>query len=105
MQGKHAEAERIYREMIDVQRRMHGEEHLSTLATANHLATCISMQGKHAEADREMIGVQRRVLGEEHPHTQKLLNDLALSLSEQRKFVKAEQIFREVLDVQRRMHG
>jgi hypothetical protein len=73
-QGKHAEAERIQREVLgaSVQRRVLGEEHPETLTSAVNLASSLSGQGKHAEAERikrEVLGVERRVLGDEHPST------------------------------------
>ena len=50
-QGKHAEAERIEREVLRARRRVLGEEHPSTLLCANNLASSLSDQGKHAEAE------------------------------------------------------
>ena len=47
-------------------RRVLGEEHPDTLRSANNLATSLSGQGKHAEAERierEVLGARRRVLG------------------------------------------
>jgi hypothetical protein len=68
-EGKYADAERINREVLDVQRRVLGEEHPDTLRSADHLALSLMHQGKHADAERinrEVLGAKRRVLGEEH---------------------------------------
>ncbi len=51
-QGKHAEAERITREVFDAMRRVLGEEHPTTLNTASILAHSLLVQGKYAEAER-----------------------------------------------------
>jgi hypothetical protein len=45
------------------------------------------------------------VLGPEHPHTLTTVRNLANSLRDQRKHAEAEQMFRELLDVQRRVLG
>ena len=50
------------------------EESKERLAAAGNLASSLSGQGKHAEAERirrEVLGTRRRVLGEEHPETLK----------------------------------
>jgi hypothetical protein len=53
-QGKHAEAERIEREVLGARRRVLGEEHPSTLMSANNLAMSLADQRKDAEAE-EML--------------------------------------------------
>jgi hypothetical protein len=94
-QGKHADAERIEREVLGVQKRVLGAEHPSTLTSANNLAKSLSGQGKHADAERiqrEVLEVQKRVLGPEHPETLTSANNLASYLSYQGKYVDAEQM-------------
>jgi hypothetical protein len=86
MDGQYAEAEQINREVVDVQRRVLGDEHPSTLTCASNLALALSDHGKHAEAEqieREVLAVQRRVLGDEHPSTLIIASNLASSLSDQ----------------------
>ena len=71
-QGEHAEAEKMYRDVLAVQRRVLGPEHPSTLMTGNNLAVTLDCLGKYAEAAamlREVLDVERRVLGPEHPKT------------------------------------
>ena len=77
-QGKHAEAERINREVLAMYKRVLGPEHPETLMTAANLATSLSGQGNHfgqrkcAEAQllfEAALEVQRRVLGPAHPNT------------------------------------
>jgi hypothetical protein len=61
----------MLREVLAVKKRVLMAEHSGTMATANNLATSLSRQGKHAEAemDREVLAVRKRVLGAEHPDT------------------------------------
>ena len=71
-QGKHAEAERINREVLGARRRVLGEEHPATLTSAANLALSLAGQGKHAEAEemlQAVLAVHRRVLGSAHPDT------------------------------------
>ena len=58
--------------MLCARRRVLGEEHPDTLASAGNLAASLSKQGKYTDAERiqrEVLGVQKRVLGAEHPNT------------------------------------
>jgi hypothetical protein len=107
-QGKHADAERIGREVHEVQKRVLGAEHPSTLASANNLATSLSNQGKHADAERiqrEVHEVVMRVLGAEHPHTLASANNLATSLSDQGKHADAERMLLAALASCQRVLG
>ncbi len=93
--GQYAEAARLVREVLGVQRRVLGDEHPDTLASAADLASSLSCQGKHSEAEginREVLGARRRVLGEEHPDTLESANNLASSLGDQKKYAEAERI-------------
>jgi hypothetical protein len=56
-QGKHAEAVRIQREVLGVERRVLGEEHPSTLMSAKNLASSLWGHGNHVEAE-EMFHVR-----------------------------------------------
>jgi hypothetical protein len=94
-QGKHADAERILREVFGARKRVLGAEHPNTLLSASNLATTLSDQGKHADAERiqrEVHEVLKRILGAEHPNTLSGANNLALSLSKQGKYAEAERI-------------
>jgi len=71
-QGRHAEAERLYRETLDGERRVLGEDHPQRLAAANDFAALFKDQGRYAESAalyRETLDRERRVLGEDHPET------------------------------------
>jgi tetratricopeptide (TPR) repeat protein len=107
-QGKHTEAEILYREVLAVRRRVQGPEHPRTLAMAMNLAASLDDQGKYVEAEtmyRDMLVVQRRVLGPEHPHTLTTAGNLASSLYRQGKYVENETMNRDVLAVRQRVLG
>jgi hypothetical protein len=106
--GRYAEAERIFGDLLAVQRRVFGEEQPQTMISATNLAASLTFQGKYAYAERigrEALAVQRRLLGDDHPSTLNIASNLAQSLSGQGKYAQAEQIEREVLGAQRRVLG
>ena len=97
-EGQYAEAERINRHVLSVEKRVLGETHPHTLATESNLALSLSLQEKHAEAERinrEVLGARRRVLGEEHLDTLGSAGNLGSSLQSQGKHAEAEQIGEE----------
>ena len=78
-QGKHADAERIQREVLQVQKRVLGAEHPSTLASASNLASSLSKQDKFAEAEQMLLAALaslQRVLGPAHPNTLTIARNL-----------------------------
>ena len=84
------------------------EEDPERLEAASNLASSLSDQGKHAEAEemeREVLAVRKRVQGAEHPVTMTTAHNLATSLSSQGKHAEAEEMQREVLAVQKRVLG
>jgi Flp pilus assembly protein TadD len=106
--GKLAEAEKICRAILAVERRVRGPEHPETLSTANNLAVTLKAQGKFTEAEamyREVLSVERRVLGPEHPRTLGMAENLANALGGQGKYAEAERMHREVLAVRQRVLG
>ena len=80
----------MFRELLNVQRRVLGPEHPETLSTLGNLGCSLREQVKHAEAEqmfREQLDMRRRVLGLEHPHTLDTVRNLA-SLDSIRKEAK-----------------
>lgn len=65
LQGRHAEAERIYRHVGAVQQRLLGDEHLETLESRHDMTIAISEQGRYAEAEEiieKLLAVEQRVV-------------------------------------------
>ena len=92
----------MYREALEVQRRVLGLEHPNTLASMNNLANVLQEQGQWQEAEqihREVLEVRRIVLGQEHPDTLASMHNLAIVLQEQGQWQEAEQMHREVLEL------
>jgi tetratricopeptide (TPR) repeat protein len=79
-QGRHTEAERLYREVLVVMQSVLGPEHPDTLRCMHNLAVVIFDQGRHTESERlfqDVLEVQRRVLGPDHPTTELTMKNLA----------------------------
>ena len=69
-QGQWQEAEQMYREALEVQRRVLGLEHLDTLASMHSLGVVLRDQGKWQEAEEmlgEVLELMFTALGSEHP--------------------------------------
>src|SRR5438132_13923047 len=82
-QGRYAEAEKLYRQAFDLQRRVLGPENPHTLATMGSLGWTIAQEGRYAEAEkfeREAFEIERRVQGPEHQDTLISMNALVAIL-------------------------
>jgi tetratricopeptide (TPR) repeat protein len=107
-QGRWAEAEHTYREVLAAERRVLGEQDLRTIFTRHDLAWVIANQGRWAEAEvayNDVFGAKRQALGEEHPSTLITRHDLAWVIANQGRWAEAEAAFREVLGVEQRVLG
>ena len=50
-QGKHIEAEPMFRQALSANKLVHGADHPSTVASVNNLAICQDDEGKRTEAE------------------------------------------------------
>ena len=107
-QGKYAQAEALYSQTLEIQRRVLGPEHPDTLMSMNNLADVYYDRGQ-VRAGRGALqpdpGDQRRVLGPEHPDTLISMNNLADVYDVQGKYAQAEALFSQTLEIQRRVLG
>ncbi|RYP79040.1 hypothetical protein DL771_000018 [Monosporascus sp. 5C6A] len=105
--GKYKEAEVIYRQTIELEEKLLGKEHPSTLASMNNLAEVLKCQGKYKEAEvmhRQTLELEK-VLSEEHPSTLGSMNNLAEVLRYQGKYEEAEVIYRQTLELREKVLG
>ena len=71
-QGNHAEAETLFGKVLEVRRRVLGNDHPDTLTSMNNLAQVYDDEGKFADAGPLFVHVwetRRHVLGNNHPET------------------------------------
>ncbi len=107
--GRWGEAEEAYREVLEAERRVLGDDHPDTLTTRHELAWAVALQlGRWKEAEaayREVLEARRRVLGDDHPDTLATRHALALVVADQGRWGEAEGAFRKVLEARRRVLG
>jgi hypothetical protein len=88
-------ARKIQEQVLDVSRRVRGEEHPNTLGSMNNLASTLCSQGDLPGARRiyeQVLDVCRRVLGEEHPDTVLSAWNLFRTLSDLKDEEAAKQV-------------
>jgi len=71
-QGRHSEAERLWRETLDLRIAALGKEHPDTLLSMTYLAGVLDTECRYEEAEqlyRKALAIQRRVVGPHHPET------------------------------------
>ena len=121
-QGKHDEAEPLYREVLTVERETLGNRHPSTLISTSHLGSLkdkgelldkglsfselvlqrISMaKGELAEA----LEGRRETLGNRHPRTLVSIGNLSMLLRAKGDLAAVEPLLREALEVRRETLG
>ncbi len=107
-QHRFAEAEPLYRQVLDTQQRILGEEHIATLASMSNLAKLYTQQGRYTEAEPlcvQALEIRRRVLGPDHPATLASLNALAVLLRQHGRAAEAEPLLLQAVEAKRRTLG
>ena len=107
-EGRSKEAEELFVQVIEISKRVLGEEHPHTLTIMANLASTYWDQGRWKEAEElevRVMEIRKRVLGEEHPDTLGSMNNLAVVLSRQGKFEEAEEMHRQALALTKRVLG
>lgn len=106
--GEHVEAEALFREALEMKRKVLGDAHSEIAMGLNNVAFTLHDQGKHDDAEamyREALAMQRELLSENHPAIAMSLNNLAFLLYEKGEREEAMQLSRESLDMYRRALG
>ncbi|CAG7853304.1 SubName: Full=Related to kinesin light chain {ECO:0000313/EMBL:CCA74635.1} [Serendipita indica DSM 11827] len=101
--GEVERAERIQREVLDLQIKTIGPHHTDTISAMSDLAVTLSESGKLDEAEeiqREVLARRLDTLGKRHPDTIWAMSNLASTLSDRELLDEAETIEREVLALQ-----
>jgi tetratricopeptide (TPR) repeat protein len=107
-QGRLAEAEKLARKVLDIQRRVMGPDHPDTLGTMGELAFALCQEGNCAEAvkiNREVLEKQKRLLGPDAYGTLTTMDNLAGMLHDNGQMEEAMVVQRESLDRHLRVLG
>jgi serine/threonine protein kinase len=107
-QQRFADAERIYRDVLDRRARVLGAEHVDTLRTQVDLASNYAMQKRLDEAERlarETLDAATRVSGAEHQNARLARNTLQAVYFQQARYADAEPIARQIMESSLRRLG
>jgi WD40 repeat protein/serine/threonine protein kinase/tetratricopeptide (TPR) repeat protein len=106
--GQLLDADRLYRDVLELRSRAVGADHPSTLDIRFQLAKAIANQGRYSEAQvlfQEVLDVQRRVLGEKHHDLVFTIRALAGILEKQEELADAARMYREMVEISRHVYG
>ena len=106
--GRYASARDLQQRTYDTSRRVLGEDHPDTLASAGNLAGTLQALGDLAGArdlDQRTYDTSRRVLGEDHPDTLAIASNLAVTLQALGDLSGARDLHQRTYDTSRRMLG
>ncbi|CAG7849810.1 SubName: Full=Related to kinesin light chain {ECO:0000313/EMBL:CCA74635.1} [Serendipita indica DSM 11827] len=106
--GQLDKAEKMQREVLDLQLEILGPRHPDTIKAMGNLASTLSDRGRLDEAEkmeREVLDLLLEILGPRHPDTIKAMNNLASTLSDRGRLDEAEKMKREVLDLRLEILG
>ena len=107
-QAHYAEAESLWRDVVDLRTRALGAEHADTLRSRMGLAVAMDAQGKYeaaANENRQIVMVQERLAGPEDRDTLASRNNLAETLRKQGKYVEAESEYDEIIKLEEKVFG
>ncbi|EXM14285.1 hypothetical protein FOTG_17308 [Fusarium oxysporum f. sp. vasinfectum 25433] len=93
-QGRYKEAQQIRQQIMELRRKLLGDEHPDTLTSMNGLSDILST-----------LELRKKVLGDEHPDTLTSMNGLSDTLVCLGKFQEAEEIYRSALALRKKVLG
>ena len=101
-QGRHREAEPLFREALSIHKAILGTDHQATAMNMGNLGLLYRDQGRFGEAEAligDALRVETRILGDRHPSIAGSLNNLALLRHSQGRDAEAELLYRQALRV------
>ncbi len=107
-QGKFAEGDKFYQEVIQGSRSARGPARRTMIMAMNNYALNLIDEGHLPEGEkmqREVVEDETRTLGPEHPDTLTSTSNIGVTMRRQEHFSDAEKIDRQVLEARRRVLG
>lgn len=107
-QGRHAQAEPLYRRALAIRERAFGSAHPAVAQSLNNLGGLFLAQNRPAEAEplyRRAAVIVENVYGPDHPATATTLNNLAGSLDLQGDLDRTEPLYRRALTIRENVLG
>lgn len=106
--GRDAQAEPLFRQVVEARREILGEDFPDMAVAYNELGSALMNQGEYAEAEsvlQKSLAIRRRLLGEDHPATALGYSELGSLFNAQGRYDDVEDMFRKALAVRRRILG
>ena len=106
--AEYEKAQELYSQVLEIRKRVLGEEHPATATSYNNLASVYASQGEYRKAEGlygKALRISERVLGEEHPATAASYNNLAGVHESQGKYEKAKGLYEKALRIRERVLG
>ncbi|KAJ9133892.1 TPR-like protein [Pleurostoma richardsiae] len=106
--GRYWEAEALFVQLIEMRKRVLGEEHPDTLISMNNLALTFWNQGRWKEAESlnvQVIKTRKKVQGEEHRDTLTSMGNLASTYRNQGRWKEVENLQANELETCSRVLG
>jgi ankyrin repeat protein/tetratricopeptide (TPR) repeat protein len=106
--GRYAEAEEHFKDMLEASRTMYGPTHGNTLACIANIANAVASQGRNDEAEalhRQAYELKKTHLGPDHAETLTSANLLGSVLQDLGRFDEAREYFEVALEGRRRTLG
>jgi len=107
-QGRYDEAEKLFRQSLEIKRRVLGTQHKSVAITLNNLADLYSDQGRYDQSEklyRQALAIKRKIYPADHPSLATGFSNLASVLSDQGRYAEAEPLYRHALDIRLKKFG
>ncbi|KAH8708390.1 kinesin light chain [Phaeosphaeriaceae sp. PMI808] len=101
-------SEELFVHVMEMRKRVLGDEHPDTLTSMANLASTYRNQGRWKEAEElevQVIETSARVLGDEHPDTLTSMANLASTYRNQGRWKEAEELEVQVMETRKRVLG
>ncbi len=106
--GKFEDAEKQFRQGIDVAIAVSGDDHNDHATSLNNLANLLRTMGRYEEAEplyRQAIEIDKATIGEAHPDYAQRLNNLAVLLEGVERFDEVPDLYRDAVRISRASLG
>jgi len=106
--GCYREAEPLFKQSLEIRRKIYGEYHPNVATSLNNLALLYYEESKYNEAEplyKQALEIIKKIHGEYHPNVATSLNNLAELYLKKGRYDEAEPLFKQSLEIFRKIYG
>jgi len=106
--GCYREAEPLYKQALEIFRKIYGEYHPDVAQSLNNLAGLYDDEGRYDKAEslyKQALEIRRKIYGEYHPNLATSFNNLAGLYLKEGKYNEAEPLLKQALEIFRKIYG